>query len=80
MSRTLPESTVDAWVAISLASQGSDWVWLPTTNQGATSTGSHPGDVSSLSGKRLLLENKGIEDNDKIDFGQRGRRSRPLRN
>lgn len=72
MSRTLPESTVDAWTAIELARARSPWIWLPTTNQGASWTGSHPGDVSSLLGARLvIIENKGIEAGTDIDFGSK---------
>lgn len=70
MARSLPENTVDAWTAIELARAGASWIWLPTNPQGASWTGSHPGDVSAVAGRRLLLiENKGIEAQTSIDFG-----------
>lgn len=70
MVRTLSEQTVDAWTAIELARQGSRWIWLPTTNAGATSSGTHPGDVSTtISGRLVLIENKGIEAYRSIDLG-----------
>lgn len=73
MSRSLPENTVDAWTAIQLAFDHAPWIWLPTTNQGATRTGSHPGDISAICGRRLvLIENKGIEAQASIDFGPKG--------
>lgn len=68
--RTLPENTVDAWTAVHLAWSGAHWIWLPTPRQGKTREGSHPGDISFLAGRRLvLIENKGIEDDRRIDFG-----------
>jgi hypothetical protein len=70
MPRSLPENTVDAWTSIKLAAIRASWIWLPTTNQGASWTGGHPGDISSVLGKRLvLIENKGVEDGTAIDFG-----------
>jgi hypothetical protein len=70
MARTLPENTVDAWTAVSLVAQGVSWLWLPTTRQGAATGGSHPGDQSALlSGRLVLIENKGIEESDTIDIG-----------
>ena len=82
MARSLPENTVDAWASIALSRQGSPWIWLPTTNQGGTLSGSHPGDISTVLGRRLILiENKGIEDGFEIDFGSDGRNQRDfLRN
>lgn len=75
MVRSLPESTVDAWTAVSLAQQGAETIWLPTTNAGASTGGSHPGDVSAVSSDRLLvLENKGIESLHQIDFGKKHQR------
>ncbi len=71
--RSLPENTVDAWTAIELARQGAVWIWLPTTNQGATRHGEHPGDVSAWLRRRLIvIENKGIEGNRSIAFGSDG--------
>lgn len=70
MGRSLPEATVDAWTAIALAEARARYIWLPTPHQGATFGGSHPGDVSSVLGARLvILENKGIENHRAIDFG-----------
>lgn len=72
MARSLPENTVDAWTAVSLAQQGAQTIWLPTTNAGASTGGSHPGDVSAVTSARLLvLENKAIESFHQIDFGKK---------
>lgn len=77
MARSLPENTVDAWTSIELARCGAPWIWLPTTNQGASTGGTHPGDVSSLLGRRLILiENKGIEAEKSIAFGHSSSRQR----
>lgn len=70
MARSLPENTVDAWTSIGLAKHGAKYIWLPTTNQGATAGGYHPGDVSTVAGRRLIvIENKGIEDESHIHLG-----------
>ena len=77
MARSLPENTVDAWTAIELARNGARWIWLPTTNQGAARTGSHPGDVSTVLGRRILIiENKGVEARVAIQFGSSGYQQR----
>jgi hypothetical protein len=68
--RTLPENTVDAWTAIHLANIGSNWIWLPTNRSQSSKRGSHPGDVSvGSTGRIVIIENKGIEEGDTIDFG-----------
>lgn len=73
LAQSLPENTVDAWTAIELAKHHARWIWLPTTNQGGTVAGSHPGDVSTLLGRRLvIIENKGVKDNASIAFGGNG--------
>ncbi len=80
MARSLPESTVDAWSAISLAAQGVQWLWLPTTVKGGAVKGDHPGDVSTISeGRLILIENKGIENSDSIDYGRNKHQSALLK-
>lgn len=77
MVRSLPENTVDAWTSIELARARSPWIWLPTTNQGSTIQGSHPGDVSAVLGGRLVIvENKGIEAEATVEFGGKWRGQR----
>jgi hypothetical protein len=79
VARSLPENTVDAWTAMHLSACGASWIWLPTTNQGATYGGSHPGDIGALLGRRLvIIENKAIEAQREIDFGQNGASQREM--
>lgn len=78
--RSLPENTVDAWTAIHLAATGAQWIWLPTTNQGASTGGSHPGDVSMIANRRLVIfENKAVEDGREIPFGSNAQQRQMLR-
>lgn len=78
--RTLPENTVDAWTAIHLATTGAEWIWLPTNRMGGTAAGTHPGDVSAVAGRRLIIiENKAIEDGTKIPFGRKAEQREMLR-
>jgi hypothetical protein len=78
--RLIPENTVDGWTAIHLANSGSRWIWLPSNYQQGVERGTHPGDVSALAGRRLLiLENKAAEADQMIDFGNDPRQRRLLR-
>ncbi len=53
-----------------MASQGAKCIWLPTTRNGATYGGGHPGDVStSLSSRLVVVESKAVEGEKKYDFG-----------
>jgi hypothetical protein len=46
-------------------------LWLPTTRQGKTNQGSHPGDQSVTSaGRLIIIENKGIENGDSVVLGK----------